>query len=330
MNINTILTQATFGILPFLRNIGSRHALSRKAAPVSAIRRLRLEIEQTRLSSAESTTSNRITAVNTLERFLINTMAGKEPVTIDMLTPDHIKAFERWALDNGSSPGYVALHMRVLRALFNRINGRGKELFCSVRTSNCQTEKKAVSEATIRQIKNLNTASCNERLARDVFLFCFYGMGIPLIDAVFMKKTQLKDGYITYYRHKTRRKVRVEVVEELRQILESINGTDESPYLLPILTTEDKGEAMRQYRNFYQKYSRSLGRISARLGMARRLSSYTPRHSWASIAYKNGIDINIIARALGHASTNVTMTYIREIEDSLLDSANRTVCDAIR
>ena len=42
-------------------------------------------------------------------------------------------------------------------------------------------------------------------------MFCFFAMGIPLIDAVMLRKSQLKDGYITYQRQKTKRQVRIKI-----------------------------------------------------------------------------------------------------------------------
>ena len=329
MIIYTVFSKAANFFQPVIKNIRSRKIQSWNTRKVPLVNRLRQEIESARLTCSQSTTTNRITAVNALERFLREAMPGQAGMTAEAMTAEHVKAFERWALDNGNKPGYVALHMRNLRALTKRIRDDGSELFRLVRTSNCQAGKKAVSEETIRKIRQMPAASPGDALARDVFLFCFYGMGIPLIDAVHMKKSQLRDGYITYYRHKTHRKVKVEVVPELREILERLTPND-SPYLLPVLTTEDNAGARRLYRSFYQKYSRSLARLSHRIGMETRITSYTPRHSWASIAYRNSIDLNTIARALGHANTNVTMTYIREIEDSQLGSANRIVCDAIQ
>ena len=302
----------------------------RKADSHSIIVLFRQTITKTRNQCKESTHKNKVTAVNAFERFLNKTKKGTSPITIDNLTADHIKAFERWALDEGQSPGYVALHMRNLRALINRINGRGNELFRLVRTANCQTEKRAVSEDTIKQIRELELAeNTSIALTRDIFLFCFYGMGIPLIDAVMLRKSQLQGGYISYRRQKTNRKVKIKVSAELQQLLDLLSPAD-SPYLLPILTTNDRADAKRQYLRFYQRYMRALRKIETLLDLDYHITSYTPRHSWASIAYRNNVDINIIARALGHANTNITYAYIKEINDSQLESANIIVTRAVQ
>ena len=60
------------------------------------------------------------------------------------------------------------------------------------------------------------------------------------------------------------------------------------------------------------------------------LTSYTPRHSWASIAHKKGIYINVISQALGHSNTKTTSIYIKEIENEQLEQANKIVISAIK
>lgn len=286
---------------------------------------LRNEIGATRKLCKQSTHKNHVTAVNTFERFMQQT---DTPITADSLTADHIKAFERWALDQGQSSSYVALHMRCLRSLINRINGRGHELFMHIHTGNCQTEKRAVSEETIKQIRELKLPdNSNLALARDIFLFCFYGMGIPLVDAVMLKKSQLHEGHLIYNRCKTNRMVKIPVCTELQQLLDRLSPKN-SPYLLPVIT-DNGADTVRQYRRFYQRYMRSLSKISNLLETNCHLTSYTPRHSWASIAYKQGININEIAQALGHANANITYHYVMELTCSQLECANNKVIQAV-
>ena len=293
------------------------------------ISRLRLTIAESRGEYTQSTRENYITAVNALEKFLTNTMPDQR-LTPESLTSGHIKAFELWMLDSGLKPNYVAQQMRSLRALINRVNNRGKELFARVRTSPMPTAKRAVGEDTINQIGNMQLPkSTSLAFARDIFLFCFLGMGIPLIDAVHLKKSQLKGNTITYYRHKTHIMVNINVTAELQDVINRLPPTD-SDYLLPILSGLDERQHRLQYHRFYQRYMRSLRNIAKQLELDSNLTSYTPRHSWASIAYKKGIDINTISQALGHANTRITAVYIKEICHEQLIEANNIVINAIK
>jgi len=299
----------------FKRNSKSPHS--------ALVSRIKEEIDYMRPLCKASTHKNRTTAFNAFCRF-INEMALSH-LSINTLSAYHIKAFERWMLDKGYKPNYVALHMRCLRSVFNHINGRGKELLGDVRTSNCQTEKRAVDENTIREIKNMRLpAGSHLALARDIFLFCFLCMGIPLIDAVNLKKSQVKGRTISYRREKTGRLVSIPVGKEISILLQKLSPS-RSPYLLPVLSTNDKTEAMRQYKCFFQRYRRALLKISERLDSDVLLTSYTPRHTWASIAYHHGGNLNAIARACGHANANVTYSYISDISNAELVN----ICDLV-
>ena len=286
-------------------------------------------IEQITPEVAISTRKNYITATNKLEKFLHETMP-QQLVTANNITSGQMKALERWLIDSGMSPNYTALLMRSLRALINRINQRGHELFKDVRTQRSQTVKRAVDEETIKKLRALCLdKKPKENLARNIFLFCFFGMGIPLIDAVFMKKSQMKNGIITYYRRKTRRMVTIVVEHELLSVLDALGTDDSSPYLLPVLKSDNTAACYQEYKRFYLRYMRALHRVSDKLGLDCRLTSYTQRHSWASIAYKHNGDVNAISQSLGHANANITYIYIKEISNMQLKRINDIVINAV-
>lgn len=292
------------------------------------VHKFRQVIEHIAPEVAISTRKNYVTATNKLEKFLHDTMPCRQ-VTPANITPGQIKALERWLLDSGMSPNYTALLMRSVRALINRINQRGHELFKDVRTQRCQTVKRAVDEQVIKRLRTMKLDNPKENLARYIFLFCFFCMGMPLIDAVHLKKAQLKNGIITYYRRKTHRMVNIVVENALTKVIKAIGTDTSSAYLLPILKSDNTTECYHEYKRFYQRYMRALRSISKKLGLECPLTSYTPRHTWASIAYKNNGDINSISQSLGHANTNITSIYIKEISHTQLKRVNNIVINAV-
>ena len=300
-----------------------------KSQTVSAVKRLRDEIVHTSCLCKEKTHKNKLTAVNAFEKFLTETQQQGAVLRMDDVTPFHIKAFEQWMVNKSYSLNYVRLHMRCLRALFNCINGSGKHLFKEVRTTNCQTEKRAVSEDVVKQLKDLPVSqNSSVAMARNIFLFCFYCMGMPLIDAVRLKKIQLKDNCISYRRRKTNRLITIPIGPELAELLQQLPPSPNA-YLLPIITADNTAQAYHQYINFYQRYRRSLKELSCMLSGNVHLTSYVARHTWASIVYHHGGSENVIARALGHSSTNTTRTYITELCDTELVAANEIVTKAL-
>lgn len=310
-----------------LFSMSTKESKEKPLSKTPFINKARAEIEKASNSCSNSTNKNRTTAINTFLLFLKD--KGEERLSLDEMTTDHIKAFERWSLDKGQKLNYVRCNLRNLRALINRINGRGQQLFNGIHTSNAQTVKRAVDEKVIKKLEDSNlNLHTPKGLARDIFLFCFYAMGIPLVDAAHLKKSQLKNEYIIYYRQKTHRMVKIKVAQKLKKIIERITPSG-SPYLLPILTSENQEEAKREYLRFLQKYNRTLARLSKDIHQKDSLTSYTPRHSWASIAFRKGVNINVISQALGHANTRTTQSYICELNGEQLDEANMTVIQSI-
>jgi len=309
----------------FLFPLGQKH--SNRNQPIVSL--LHQEIKKASIACSESTTINRTTAVNALNRFFQEKLDGGRHITLYTLNADHIKAFERWHLDRGLSPNYTACNMRNLRALISRLAGSeaGCQLFATVRTSNTPTVRRAVQQDTILKLHRMPLPEGSfDALARDIFIFCFKTMGMPLIDAAHLQKAQLTDGHITYHRHKTHRLARPVVEPQLMQTLNRL-APDNSPYLLPILSTSPSDNTRNQYKYFLRRYNLALSRLASRIGPECHLTSYTPRHTWASIANAVGVDLNTISQALTHSNANVTLSYIQGISDERIDEANKRVLE---
>lgn len=290
---------------------------------------LRQETERLMMSCAEKTTANRKTAVNNLERFFIAKMNGGEDINIKNLTPEILQAFERWRIDSGIKLSSSANDMRNLRALINSISSQKNNLFAGVHTSVTQAQKKSIGKGGIKSVESLQLDTTIKEY-RDYFMFGFHAMGIPPIDMAFLKKGALQGNTLTYYRHKTHRKVSITVNENLKALIDKIACKGTSSYLLPILKSENPAEAMKEYHRFYQRYRYGLNKLSAMLDDHIRLTAYTPRHTWASIAYEAGVSVNIISQVLGHASIRTTTAYLADICSNRISEAYQQVMNYVK
>lgn len=193
-----------------------------------------------------------------------------------------------------------------------------------IATPHSQREKPSQKEGDKKDSKRgeigENSKKAAVERARDYFLFSFCAMGMPFVDLAFLRKTQVKDGYIDYRRHKTGQRVKVKI-EPLMQDIINRYAREDRPYLFPILTNQNPQGAMREYERKRSKYNRLL-RQYAKKTMLPHLTSYVARHSWASIAYSNNVALPIISKAMGHTSTQTTLIYISEINDHKIEEAN--------
>lgn len=105
----------------------------------------------------------------------------------------------------------------------------------------------------------------------------------------------------------------------------------DSPYLFPILHSKDGSEAAyREYQSALRNFNHQLSVLSRRLGINSHISTYTARHTWATMAYYCQVHPGIISEAMGHSSISVTETYLKPFCDQKIDEANRTVISFVK
>ena len=287
---------------------------------------------------AKSTIDNYQTALHSLL-----TYAGKDIKVSDINTA-LMEGYQRWLQIRGVGRNTSSCYMRSLRALLHHIQPEReyKEAFKNVFTGNEKTEKRALGVEVIKNLtskptpnpslregnkkdskeveKGKNSKEAEMGMARDYFLFSFCAMGMPFVDLAFLRKAQVKEGYIDYRRHKTGQHIRVKIEPLMQEIIDKY-ARKGSTYLFPILTSSDHEQAMREYERKRSKYNRLLGQLAKKAQLPH-LTSYVARHSWASIAYSNNVGLPIISKAMGHTSTQTTLTYISEINDQRIEEAN--------
>ena len=250
-------------------------------------------------------------------------------IALDSIDGNMLQSYQRWLRDRGLCLNTISCYMRSLRALLSKSQIVGAEvcstIFKHVYTGQARTEKRALTEQTIERLRAMKLKPKTFlAFVRDIFLFSFYAQGMPPVDVAFLRKDQIRDDSITYYRRKTGQRVTLRVEPCMKQIIDRYHRHD-SPYLFPILTEEKPEAAYRQYQQWLNRYNRNLKRLAAEAGITERLTAYAARHTWASEAYSIGVELPVISKGLGHTNPNTTLIYLREINNQRLEKANRLI-----
>lgn len=256
----------------------------------------------------------------------------------------------------GLSLNAISTYMRDLKAVYNRLADEkvlayNSKLFDDVYTK-VESQTKRALEA--EQMNTLLHTDIEElpggvRCALAYFLLMFLFRGMPFIDLAYLRKQDVKGRCIVYSRHKTGRQMAVRIPKEAAGLMEEFRNMNlGSVYLFPILNEEDGQEGrskrdeqgrkdgqgrdngkVKKDKELYLEYLRALRnfnlkleRIASLLLPGVKLSSYTPRHTWATLAFHSGVSIGIICKALGHSSIKVTETYLKPFENEKVDAAN--------
>ena len=109
--------------------------------------------------------------------------------------------------------------------------------------------------------------------------------GMPFVDLVYLRKSDLRDNVITYRRRKTGRPLSVTLTSEAMVLMKKyMNRDSSSPYLFPFLESrEGTKEAYREYQLALRSFNQQLMLLGELLGLGDKLSSYMAKHNQFSI-----------------------------------------------
>lgn len=256
-----------------------------------------------------------------------------EDIMLDCITSETMEGYEAWHRKRGVAPNTISFYTRILRAVYNRaveddiIENRNP--FRHVYTGVDKTVKRALPLALIKKIKVLDLSLLPTLdYARDMFLMSFYLRGMSFIDMAFLRKTDLKNRYVTYRRRKTGQQLIIEWTKEMQMILDKYPENN-SDYLLPIIRNPGTNERCT-YRNAGYNINHNLKRIAEMVGITIPLTLYVARHSWASAAKAKGIPVSVISEGMGHDSEATTQIYLASLDTSAVDKANSLILKSLK
>lgn len=253
-------------------------------------------------------------------------------LTFDMIDSELIERYEQELKNKGLKRNSTSFYMRILRTNYNLAVEREmtkdrkpfKHVYCGID----KTQKRSISLSDIKRINSLDLKEYSSLdFARDMFIFSFCTRGMSFIDMAFLKKSDLKNGYLTYRRKKTNQLLTIEWTEHMQKIIDKYN-TEGTQYLLPIILYED-GSERRQYINQIMLVNRKLKDIASLISLSVPLSLYYSRHSWATIARLKNVPFSVISKGLGHDSEVTTQIYLESIKANEVDKANMEILSEI-
>lgn len=256
----------------------------------------------------------------------------------EIFTSERLKEYEGWLAGQQSSPNTISTYMRTLQAVYNRwmppgMEGYNPVLFKDVYTKVESRTKRALTTEQMERLRNTDFGmlTLHQQQVLTYFLLMFMLRGMPFIDLAHLRKTDLKNRRITYRRHKTGKLMVVDVPPDAMRLLQKYRDKTDSEYLFPLL---HGGLFMEEHHHRYQEtlrhFNRELARLMKQLLPGVSVSSYTARHTWATLAYHSGVPVGLISQSLGHSSIRVTMTYLKPFDAEVIDRVNRQVISLVK
>lgn len=240
-----------------------------------------------------------------------------------------------WLMKRGIVRNSVSFYLRIFRAVYNKAVNKGymKQTFPfeNVYTGVDKTGKRALPADLVLQLKSLDLSHDKSLvMTRDFFLFSLYTRGMAFVDIVYLKKSNISGNIIRYERRKTGQPITVSIENEAGLIMQKyLRTSGESPYIFPIIGKGNEDEKYHQYQRALSSFNYRLSILSGYLGKGVKLTSYTPRHTWATLAMNLNVPISVISAGMGHTSERTTRIYLESLNPTKVDDANRRILDAL-
>ena len=289
---------------------------------------MRTQIERKKEIGCERTSEAYASTLNSFIRFRKNV-----DVRICDVDSDLMQLYESYLINTCHlTKNSSSFYMRILRAVYNNAVERRltkhRQPFKYVYTGVEKTVKRALPLRVIKKIKNLDL-SCARSVdfARDMFMFSFYTRGMSFIDMAYLKKSDLRNGVLTYRRRKTKQLLSIKWEKCMQEIVDKYPVND-GQYLLPIILHRCRNERL-QYRSVMSSVNMYLKPLGESLKLPFSLTMYVARHSWASVARSKKVPVSIISEAMGHDSETTTQIYLASIETTVVDRVNRKIIKSL-
>ena len=253
------------------------------------------------------------------------------PLVFGQFTSAWLCTFQEYLTNKQLSMNTISTCFRMLRAVYFRAVDDGLVVSCNPRlfkgvyTGTRSDVKRAIPEEYIRALSACPVEDPKVEEARLLFLLLFMLRGIPFVDIAFLRPSDLRGDRLTYYRRKTGTRIIVRVEPMAMQLIEQLRDLrPKATYLFPLIRKPGADE-YRQYQNALRHLNYHLVRLGDKFPGCPRLTTYSARHSWASIANFRHYDKELISNAMGHSSVLVTETYFKDYEDDKINEMNREI-----
>lgn len=256
--------------------------------------------------------------------FSFSVFCGTCNVSFRQITRESLRLYGQYLYENGLKLNTISTYMRMLRSIYNRGVEAGNapfvpRLFHEAYTGIDVCQKRALTAAELHRLLFDDPRSERLRRIQDIASLLFQLCGMSFADLAYLEKSALENNILRYNRIKTKTPMSVEVldsamvkIDRLRSVRKSQPGCPD--YLLDILCGDKSRKdekAYREYQSALRWFNNSLKELARALHLKSPVTSYTLRHSWATIAKYRGVSIEMISEALGHKSIKTTQTYLK-------------------
>lgn len=248
------------------------------------------------------------------------------------VTSQWLNKYQKWMLSKGKSLTTIGIYTRSMRTIFNiaiekkivkaELYPFGKRRY---QIPSGRNVKKALTKAEIEAIFNYNPENTAEEFAKDMWIFSYLCNGANIKDICRLKQSNLQDKTISFIRAKTERStiknqknITVSRIPEINNIIQKYSTINLNPhsYVFPFLNGSETPEReLAITKQVTANINKWIDRIGIKLKIEKKVTTYTARHSFATMLKRGGAPTEFISESLGHGNFKTTENYLDSFED---------------
>lgn len=263
------------------------------------------------------------TAKNQFEKFF------KKDIELTTISKKHLQLFLEQCQSKQLKPGTISNYLRTLRAVFNKarkeedLNYYPFEGF-NWKQLNHKTSKRAISKDEILSILNFDTEPGTHLFdTKQMFSFMYLCYGLNFADLAKIEESNLifskELAVLIYDRSKGGKLYEIPLNDSAIKILKYYLNRRDNKYVFPILNEHihvTPTQIKTRIKTELKYFNSDLKSIASELDIKEKVTSYTARHTFASVLAKAGTNPFVIGDMMGHSDLKTTQIYLKELDHS--------------
>lgn len=262
-------------------------------------------------------------ALHKIEQF-----AGKQ-ISFQEVTINWLNRCEHFWQSTGSSYSSMSFYFRNLKCIINMARkdgiikesqypfGKGK-----YEVPHGSGRKLALTLEQIKKLVTYTDGTPTTEMYRDLWFFSYLCNGINFRDMLFLQYSNILNGEICFIRAKTARTtkhskiIHAVITPEMQAIIKKWGNPNTCPenYIFPFAQgTEGPFEKVKLIREVVTECNHTLREIAHNTEIPR-ITTYSARHSFATVLKRSGVNIAYISESLGHSNLTITENYLASFE----------------
>ena len=250
-------------------------------------------------------------------------------VQFSSVNVDWLRKYEKHLLATGQNYTTVGMRCRAIRCMMNIAKRSGiiKESQYPFGNGKYEipTGQGRKLALTLQQIGKIVTYSDGRETTdryRDLWFFSYLCNGVNFADMLKLKYSNIQNGEIYFIRSKTirtskvKRELQAAITPEMQAIIDRWGNKNRqsNSYIFDYLKGNETPLREKSIINdIIRRCNRQMKQIGEAVGIEG-ISTYTARHSYATVLKRSGANIAYISESLGHSDLKTTENYLASFE----------------